>query len=192
MKRVLVGALAALAFVVPTAARADVKTWTPSASTPYSEYHDARPDTSGQNIVRFDATTGEMTVVRAAAGSLGSSLGCGGAAPFAYFYVDHVVTTGVEKVTVKASNAVLDGFTWVKVVTSIVGGDGKLATEKVRGPVAGALTINVKPESVPDGEGVTLRPRPGDTLRIAFGIETVSACPNADGGRAVFDSVSIA
>jgi len=185
MKRFFAAALVGLVFVLPTASRADTATWTPSAATPFANGPQAG---DSSNYVQRDGTTGDLTLLRVASGTPTGNLGCAAAAGTVYFQVTHVVTSAVSKVTVKASKILMDNFTWIKVTASIVGQEGALATEEVRGPVSNpSQTIVVTPVT-PQGR----RAQPGETMRIIFGMETVSACPNVDGGRATFDSVSIA
>ena len=125
-----------------------------------------------------DESTGEVVVIRHQLAGVTGGLGCGGSGGFAFLQVKHRASQPVKHVTVTYDQALVDPYTFLKV--SVRKGGSYLATTNVRGPVLGHGTYRV-----------TLRQAAQGTLTLWFGIEVSSACPNIDGGRAIFTGVAV-
>lgn len=170
IRRMLVcGALAAS--MIPGAAHASTTTVAP----PYL----SGPRGGDQyNNVIADPNTGEMTVLRVNPTGPSGGLGCGGSGGYANFEVDLAsAPAGLQSVTVSYSQAVVDPYTWINV--GVRQDDHYLGSRVERGVLAGSGTVTVPVSGGHAG-----------AMQVWFGIQTASACPNVDGGHAIFDSVS--
>lgn len=133
------------------------------------------------NVVMVDPPSGSVTVVRANPVPTNAGLGCGGVAGFGNLKVTHTATGALRQVTVAYEDAVVDPYTFFNV--GVRQGSGYLGSKEVAGAAVGSGTITV------DLTG--LSPAPTGTIEVWFGIQTSSACPNFDGGRARFPRVTI-
>lgn len=128
--------------------------------------------------------TGEITL--AWVNTTPGAIGCAAQGGFAFLSVDHVVSEAISSVAVVYENATITPFTFLKVnVRQAVEGGAKeyIGSTRVRGQMAhesGVLIVDL------DGS-----PAPGSVITVDFGMETASACPNADGGQATFSAVSV-
>lgn len=172
--RFVIFALLAVALVVPsTGQAADVMYEAPYAAGPQG-------GDANNHFVR-DPETGEMAVLRVQLAGISGGLGCGGSGGFSYFSQTHQAP-GATKVTVNFTDAIIDPYTFVHV--SVRQGESFLASKGQQGlilhPVIGASSVTVElgePSTAP--------------IEVWFGIQVTSACPNIDGGRAIFSSVTV-
>jgi hypothetical protein len=114
------------------------------------------------------------------------AIGCAATGAFGYLRVIHDVTGPVSKVMFAYSGASLTQYAWLKLnVRGIVGGaEQYIGSKAVRGQmVHDSGTFVAELDKAPDL---------GSQMTIDFGIESGSACPNADGGRATFATVTVA
>lgn len=130
-----------------------------------------------------NTSTGEVTVIRANATP--GAIGCAATGGFAYLRVEHPATGAERHVHVVYEKASITPFTWLKVNVRGVsdGADVYVGSTQLRGQLvneSGVLTVDLT--EVPDA---------GSAMTIDFGIETASACPNADGGTARFSAVTV-
>ncbi len=159
-----------------------------SYNTTYRAPYEAGPSADAGSGATRDYTdvntaTGEVTVLRANATP--GAIGCAARGNYAYLRVEHPVGDRVKQVTVVYEKASITPFTWLKVnVRGQVGGvDQYVGSQDVRGQKlneSGNLIVEIK-----------RAPDLGSTMTIDFGIETASACPNADGGTATFPAVAV-
>lgn len=174
MKRFAV-LLALGAMLLPFGAQAHSTTVTP----PWS----AGPTGGDQyNQVRSDPATGDMTVLRAQPAGISGGLGCGGSGGYASFSYDYTSVLDVKSITATYREGLVDPYTWLNLT---VLKDGRpIVTEVLRGPLVGngSITLNVPERHQPLSGAMT----------IWFGIQVSSACPNVDGGHAVFDALTFA
>ena len=131
-------------------------------------YHSASPD-------------GSVTVGRVY--PIPGAINCTKGGPFAMLYVDHKATKPVHKVVVSYDNAAVDNFTFALVSLRDPKHDRWYGTTEARGVITGSGKITLKP----DGKQGHF-PR---TLRIQFGLQQSSACPNADAGSIQFTKVQV-
>jgi hypothetical protein len=125
-----------------------------------------------------NTASGELQVLRVNPAGISGGLGCGGTGGFSYF--KHAVTSGdpVTSVEVFYKDAIVDPYTWMKAV--IVKDGAYVGRADTRGPVLGNGSIDVRLSSAV-----------APPFEVRFGIEVASACPNIDGGRAIFDRLWI-
>ena len=171
VRRILIcGALAAT--MVPGGARA--------ATTSFPPPYKAGPQGGdANNYYSSDPSTGDMTVVRVALQGPSGGLGCGGSAGFSNFAIDTTAPDALKSVTVHYKQATIDPYTWINV--GVLQDGHYVNTEVRRGILAaedGAVTVSLS--------GAHAGP-----ITVWFGLQTASACPNVDGGRATFSSVDL-
>jgi hypothetical protein len=131
-------------------------------------YHSASPD-------------GTVTVGRVY--PVPGAINCTKGGPWAMLYVDHKATKPVHKVVVSYTSAAVDNFTFALVSLRDPKKDRFYGTKTVRGVIEGSGTITLKPDG---GQGPFPR-----TLRVQFGLQQSSACPNADAGTIQFSNVQV-
>ncbi len=130
-----------------------------------------------------NTNTGQVTILSASLTP--GAIGCAANGSYGYLRVNHPVTAAVGKVSVVYEKASITPFAWLKVnVRGVVNGvDTYLGSKQLRGQLvndSGTLVADL--DKAPD---------PGSTMTIDFGIESGSACPNADGGTATFPAVAV-
>jgi len=131
------------------------------------------------NLVYSDPATGRLGVLRAY--PVPGPFGCSSTGGFVTLRVVHHVTDPVRAVQVAYSNAAVDPYSFLTVGVKL--GNIYLGSREVRGPVEGSGRILVP---------LSLGNAPvGSSIRIDFGVEVSSACPNADGAMAQFDRVVV-
>ncbi|HEX9775186.1 MAG TPA: hypothetical protein VGB83_06370 [Actinomycetota bacterium] len=184
MKR-LVLLVGALVLAVPSAGHAAPTTYTPA-------YGLGPQGGDGNNTFVVDETTGEMAVIRHQLTGVNGTLGCGGQGGYAYFEVAHEAASALESVTVTYTDAVVDPYTFIRLGLRQ---DGDfLGSTDIRGPIVsagqglsdldlgdGTITVTLDDPDLP--------PVTGEVVAW-FGIQVSSACPNIDGGSALFDSIT--
>jgi hypothetical protein len=131
-------------------------------------YHSASPD-------------GTVTVGRVY--PIPGAINCTKGGPWASLYVDHKATGPVHKVVVSYTNAAVDNFTFALLSLRDPKKNRFYGTTSLRGVITGSGTITLKPDA---GQGPFPR-----TLRIQFGLQQSSACPNADAGTIQFTKVRV-
>jgi hypothetical protein len=138
--------------------------------------------TGGDSFSYHDASSdGTVTVGRVY--PIPGAINCTKGGPFAMLYVDHKAAKPVHKVVVSFANAAVDNFTFALVSLRDPKHDAWYGTTEVRGFFEGSGTITLKPDG---GQGNFPR-----TLRIQFGLQQSSACPNADAGTIQFTKVQV-
>lgn len=168
MKRIIM-ALAVLALVAPGLGHAD---------TTYEPAYEMGPQGGDDNnTIMADPATGEMTVLRHQVAGVTGGLGCGGSGGYASFKVAHT-GENVTGVTVHHSDTIVDPYTWISV--SVKQDGDYLATHVERGLIVGEGEITVTLPEAASGD-----------MEILFGIQVSSACPNVDGGTAIFHAVDV-
>ncbi|MGH2829168.1 MAG: hypothetical protein ACRDJM_01660 [Actinomycetota bacterium] len=171
-RRRIVASLALCAFtIVPSTGRASTVTYGPP-------YQIASQGGDEFNIIEADPATGEMTVLRVYPFGINNGLGCSGEGGFANFQVVHAAATPVKVVTVTYDGSLIDPYSWINV--GVRQGGGFITSVAVRGPIAGTGDV-----------ALTMPPGVVGPVSIWFGIQVSSACPNVDGGHAVFTSVGV-
>jgi len=111
------------------------------------------------------------------------AINCTKGGPWAMLYVDYKAAKAVHKVVVSYTSAAVDNFTFAVVSLRDVKQDRWFGTKELRGVVTGSGTITLKPDQ---GQGPFPR-----SLRIQFGLQQSSACPNADAGTIQFTKVQV-
>lgn len=138
--------------------------------------------TGGDNFSYHSASeSGTVTVGRVY--PVPGAINCTKGGPWAMLYIDHKATKPVHKVVVSYTSAAVDNFTFALVSLRDPKHDAWYGTKTVRGFIAGSGSITLKPD-LPQGHF----PR---TLRIQFGLQQSSACPNADAGTLQFTKVRV-
>ena len=138
--------------------------------------------TGGDSFSYHNASTdGTVTVGRVY--PIPGAINCTKGGPWAMLYVDYKATKPVHKVVVSYANAAVDNFTFALVSLRDVKHDRWFGTTELRGVVTGSGTITLKPDA---GQGPFPR-----TLRVQFGLQQSSACPNADAGTIQFTQVQV-
>lgn len=159
------------------------------ASTTYRPgSYEAGPRYSGPanrtSHIEANKDTGKVTVLWANATP--GAIGCPAYGGFAYLRVAQAATGEVlKRAMVAYSGATLSQYAWLKVNVFEQLGDTRtsIGSLAVRGQKANERGTLVVP--------LDRTPVEGSTMFVDFGIETGSACPNADGGTVVFDTVAI-
>lgn len=163
--------LALAAVLVPVGAHAET-------TTSYYPAWGLGPQGGDQwNQYQRNADTGELLVLRVNPAGISGGLGCGGVGGYSNFEVAHNAEGAVNKVSISYTDALVDPYTFINI--GIRQGANYLTSKVVRGPLLGDGTIDV---GVPNATGA---------ITIWFGIQVASACPNIDGGRAIFKEVRI-
>jgi hypothetical protein len=111
------------------------------------------------------------------------AINCTKGGPWGMLYVDHKATKPVHKVVVSYTSAAVDNFTFAIVSLRDPKHNAWYGTTEKRGFLAGSGKITLKPDG---GQGHLPR-----TLRIQFGLQQSSACPNADAGTIQFTKVQV-
>jgi len=138
--------------------------------------------TGGDSFSYHEASTdGTVTVGRVY--PIPGAINCTKGGPYAMLYVDHKATKPVHKIVVSYDNAAVDNFTFALLSLRDPKHDKWFGTTEVRGVLTGSGKITLKP----DGDQGAF-PR---TLRIQFGLQQSSACPNADAGTIQFTKVQV-
>jgi hypothetical protein len=147
---------------------------------------------SFQAPFKVGASGGDTWSVHSASSSGGVTVGrvypipgainCTKGGPFAMLYVPFKATGPVRKVVVSYDSAAVDNFTFV-LVSLRDDADHWYGTKSLRGLVSGSGTVTLKPD-MPQGHF----PR---SLRVQFGLQQSSACPNADAGTLTFTKVKV-
>lgn len=114
------------------------------------------------------------------------AIGCGATGAFGYLRVSHPVTGSIGKVMFAYSGASLTQYAWLKLnVRGVVDGvEQYLGSQQARGQMVH--------ESGTFVTELNKQPDLGSVMTVDFGIESGSACPNADGGRVTFSAVTVA
>lgn len=169
-----------LAAVAPGGARA-------ASSTHTTPWLDGPKGGDQFNMVSADRESGRLTLLRLQPPLVSGGLGCGGKGGFATFEV-RGITDPIVSVSLQVEDAAWNPFTWLTLSvrsTDASGASHFLGTTKVRGPGAGATTVDLaiaEADRVPPGRAQTVR----------FGMEVATSCiPNVDGGSAIFRSVTV-
>ncbi|MDQ1438789.1 MAG: hypothetical protein QOK43_2418 [Acidimicrobiaceae bacterium] len=185
MKRIIILSAVAVGLVLgsPGARAGSGTTYQPDSyqAGPTGGDTEAKPNRTAYRNV--DPSTGTVTVLWA--NTTPGAIGCAATGGFGYLRVLHKVTSPVTKVAVAYDKATITPFTWLKAnVRGLVKGvDTYIGSAALRGQMAndgGTLVIPL--DKAPDA---------GSVMTIDFGIETASACPNADGGTATFPTVAV-
>lgn len=136
------------------------------------------------SYVEANKDSGKVTVLWA--NPTPGAIGCPAVGGFAYLRVAQAATgEELTRAIVAYSGATLSQYAWLKVNVFEQVGDtrtsiGSLADRGQMANETGQLVVKLDRPPVA-----------GSTMFVDFGIETASACPNADGGTAVFDVVAI-
>lgn len=136
------------------------------------------------NYVEANKDTGKVTVLWANVEP--GAIGCKTYGGFAYLRVARAITTEtLQRALVAYDSAILSQYAWLKVNVFEQVGDTRtsIGSTAVRGQMVNDSGTLVVP--------LDRTPVEGSMMFVDFGIETASACPNADGGSAVFNSVAI-
>jgi len=166
-------AAATLAAVVPASASPSGKTF----QAPFKV-----GSTGGDSFSYHNASTdGTVTVGRVY--PIPGAINCTKGGPWAMLYVDYKATKPVHKVVVSYTSGAVDNFTFALVSLRDVQHNKWFGTKELRGVVTGSGAITLKPDQ---GQGPFPR-----TLRIGFGLQQSSACPNADAGTIQFTKVQV-
>lgn len=114
------------------------------------------------------------------------AIGCGATGAFGYLRVNHTVGGAIDKVMFAYSGASLTQYAWLKLnIRGVVNGvEQYLGSKAVRGQMVHDSGTFVT--------ALDKQPDLGSVMTIDFGIESGSACPNADGGRVTFSTVTVA
>ncbi len=182
MKRItLLLAVAALAVIGMPRAEASGTTYrAPFAAGPTSDGGDGGGEYTYSSV---DPATGQVDIL--SLNIVPGAVGCGATGAFGYLRVSHTVTEPVNRVMFAYSGASLTQYAWLKLnARGVVDGvEQYVASKGVRGQMLNDSGIFVAElDSQPDL---------GSVMTIDFGLESGSACPNADGGRVTFSAVSV-
>jgi hypothetical protein len=131
------------------------------------------------NFIYADPSTGRVGVLRAY--PVPGPFGCSSTGGFVTLRVTHRVTGRVRSVEVRYSGAAVDPYSFL--IVSVKAGGRYLGSKEVEGPLEGSGRVRVP---------LSLGRAPiGSRLRVDFGVEVSSACPNTDGATAQFDRVLV-
>jgi hypothetical protein len=169
----VLAAAAALASVVPATAAPSGKTF----SAPF------KVGTTGGDGFSYHSASSDGTVTVGRVYPIPGAINCTKGGPWAMLYVDYKAAKPVHKVVVSYSSGAVDNFTFALVSLRDVSHNRWYGTKSVRGFIAGSGTITLKPDQ---GQGPFPR-----TLRVQFGLQQSSACPNADAGTIQFTKVQL-
>jgi hypothetical protein len=137
----------------------------------------------GGDSFSYHSASSDGTVTVGRVYPIPGAINCTKGGPYAMLYVDHKATKPVRKIVVSYTSGAVDNFTFVLLSLRDLQHNRWYGTTSVRGFVAGSGTITLKPDRQP-GQF----PR---TLRIQFGLQQSSACPNADAGTIQFTKVHV-
>jgi hypothetical protein len=171
---VAIAATAALAAVVPAQAA-------PASGTTYQAPF--KVGTTGGDSFSYHSASSDGTVTVGRVYPVPGVINCTKGGPWAMLYVDHKATRPVHKVVVSYTSAAVDNFTFALVSLRDPQRNRFYGTTSLRGFIAGSGTITLTPDQ---GQGGFPR-----TLRIQFGLQQSSACPNADAGTIQFTKVQV-
>lgn len=173
-----VGVAVALAAVVPaTAAPTRGDGGGKSYQAPF------KVGTDGGDSFSYHSASADGTVTVGRVYPIPGAINCTKGGPYAMLYVDHKATKPINKIVVSYTSAAVDNFTFALVSLRDLKRDAWFGTKSVRGVIQGSGTITLKPD---DRQGPFPR-----TLRIQFGLQQSSACPNADAGTIQFTKVQV-
>lgn len=173
---VVVAIASTLAAVVPASA-APSKASTKTYQAPF------KVGTTGGDSFSYHSASSDGTVTVGRVYPIPGAINCTKGGPWAMLYVDHKATRPVHKVVVSYTSAAVDNFTFALVSLRDPAHNAWYGTKSVRGVVTGSGTITLKPDG---GQGHFPR-----TLRVQFGLQQSSACPNADAGTIQFTKVQV-
>jgi hypothetical protein len=168
-------AAVALTAVVPATAAPG------SATTDYKAPF--KVGSTGGDSFSYHSASSDGTVTVGRVYPIPGAINCTKGGPWASLYVDHKATGPVHKVVVSYTNAAIDNFTFALLSLRDPKKNQFYGTTSLRGVLTGSGTITLKPDS---GQGPFPR-----TLRIQFGLQQSSACPNADAGTIQFTKVQV-
>lgn len=186
MKRTLVLVALAVGLLAGSpAAQASGTTYRPGMYEVGPQYSPAEGASAHRtNYIEANPNTGKVTVLWANATP--GAIGCPAVGGFSYLRITKQITTEtLDRVLLAYQDATISQYAWVKVNVFEVfeGTRTSIASTALRGQLLNARSTFVLP--------VDRSPVPGSTLLVDFGIETASACPNADGGTVTFTTVTL-
>ena len=170
-----VAATATLAAVVPASAA--------PASGGKTYQAPFKVGTTGGDSFSYHNASSDGTVTVGRVYPIPGAINCTKGGPWAMLYVDYKATKPVHKIVVSYDSAAVDNFTFVLVSLRDVKKDAWYGTKEVRGVLTGSGTVTLKPDA---GQGPFPR-----SLRVQFGLQQSSACPNADAGTIQFTKVQV-
>jgi hypothetical protein len=139
--------------------------------------------TDGGDSFSYHSASEDGTVTVGRVYPIPGAINCTKGGPWAMLYVDYKAKRPVHKIVVSYTSAAVDNFTFVLVSLRDPKKDQFYGTKSVRGVIQGSGTITLKP----DGRQGPF-PR---ALRVQFGLQQSSACPNADAGTIQFTKVQV-
>jgi len=139
--------------------------------------------TAGGDSFSYHNASSDGTVTVGRVYPIPGAINCTKGGPWASLYVDFKATHAVHKVVVSYTSGAVDNFTFALVSLRDVQRNRWFGTTSMRGFIAGSGTITLRPDS---GQGPFPR-----TLRVQFGLQQSSACPNADAGTIQFTEVQV-
>jgi hypothetical protein len=169
----VVAAAITFAAVVPASAAPSGKTF----NAPF------KVGSTGGDSFSYHNASSDGTVTVGRVYPIPGAINCTKGGPWAMLYVDYKAAKAVHKVVVSYTSGAVDNFTFALVSLRDVRHNRWFGTKSVRGFIAGSGTITLKPDQ---GQGSFPR-----TLRIQFGLQQSSACPNADAGTIQFTKVQV-
>lgn len=138
---------------------------------------------NGGDSFSYHSASSDGTVTVGRVYPIPGAINCTKGGPYAMLYVDHKATKPVHKVVVSYTNAAVDNFTFALLSLRDTQHNRWFGTTTARGFISGSGTITL----TPDKQSGSF-PR---TLRIQFGLQQSSACPNADAGTIQFTKVQV-
>ena len=139
--------------------------------------------TDGGDSFSYHSASSDGTVTVGRVYPIPGAINCTKGGPYAFLYVDHKTTKPVHKIVVSYTSAAVDNFTFALVSLRDPKKNQFYGTTSDRGVISGSGKITLKPDA---GQGPFPR-----TLRIQFGLQQSSACPNADAGTIQFTKVQV-
>jgi len=138
---------------------------------------------SGGDAWSYHSASAAGTVTVGRVYPIPGAINCTKGGPWAMLYVDHKATKPVHKVVISYTSGAVDNFTFALLSLRDPQQGRWYGTKSVRGFIEGSGTITLKPD-----HQAGKFPR---TLRIQFGLQQSSACPNADAGTIQFTKVQV-
>lgn len=138
---------------------------------------------TGGDSFSYDSASADGTVTVGRVYPIPGAINCTKGGPWAMLYVDFKARKPVHKVVVSYTSAAVDNFTFALVSLRDPKRNRFYGTESLRGVVTGAGQITLRPDG-----GQAPFPR---KLRVQFGLQQSSACPNADAGTIQFTKVTV-
>jgi len=177
--RVVVRSLAAAAMALTVA------TVIPASAAPSGKTFQApfKVGSTGGDSFSYHSASSDGTVTVGRVYPIPGAINCTKGGPWATLYVNLKATQPVHKVVVSYTSAAVDNFTFALVSLRDPERNRYYGTTSVRGFIAGSGTITLKPDA---GQGPFPR-----NLRVQFGLQQSSACPNADAGTIQFTKVQV-